>query len=59
MLQLNSGCHINPAENIKLGHQAFWGIPETGLLKFKTDLSCGHREHDGKNCMRQLSTASI
>lgn len=50
MLQLYSGCHINPGENIKLGHQSLWGIRKTGLLRCKTNVSCGHGKCDGKSC---------
>lgn len=41
MLQLYSGSHINPRENIKL---------KTGLLKCKTNVSWGHGKCDGKYC---------
>lgn len=54
MLQLYTGCHINPGENIKLGHQSLRGILKTGLLKWKTSLPVD----DGKHCgSRSLAEA--
>ena len=47
---MHNGCHINPGESIKLGHQSLWGILKTDLLKCKPNLSCGHREHNGQYC---------
>lgn len=41
MLQLSSGSHINPGENIKL---------KTALLKCRTKVSCGHGKYDDKYC---------